>query len=153
MNMNMINERNNNIKENILLTPEEMKKNLEEINNSFNNYMKSLIKDFDESPETLQESVKYSTELIDKFKEFNDKFNLLSDEALSNKTNQNQQNNSTKSNERNKVIVDNITVKELDELINGENIKLTKTIKENDEKIKKFNEELKNLPVFKKQMK
>ena len=153
MNMNMINERNNNIKENILLTPEEMKKNLEEINNSFNNYMKSLIKDFDESPETLQESVKYSTELIDKFKEFNDKFNLLSDEALSNKTNQNQQTNSTKSNERNKVIVDNITVKELDELINGENIKLTKTIKENDEKIKKFNEELKNLPVFKKQMK
>ena len=153
MNMNMINERNNNIKENILLTPEEMKKNLEEINNSFNNYMKSLIKDFDESPETLQESVKYSTELIDKFKEFNDKFNLLSDEALLNKTNQNQQTNSTKSNERNKVIVDNITVKELDELINGENIKLTKTIKENDEKIKKFNEELKNLPVFKKQMK
>ena len=149
----MINERNNNIKENILLTPEEMKKNLEEINNSFNNYMKSLIKDFDESPETLQESVKYSTELIDKFKEFNDKFNLLSDEALLNKTNQNQQTNSTKSNERNKVIVDNITVKELDELINGENIKLTKTIKENDEKIKKFNEELKNLPVFKKQMK
>ena len=153
MNINMINERNNNIKENILLTPEEMKKNLEEINNSFNNYMKSLIKDFDESPETLQESVKYSTELIDKFKEFNDKFNLLSDEALSIKTNQNQQTNSTKSNERNKVIVDNITVKELDELINGENIKLTKTIKENDEKIKKFNEELKNLPVFKKQMK
>ena len=153
MNMNMINERNNNIKENILLTPEDMKKNLEEINNYFNNYMKSLIKDFDESPETLQESVKYSTELIDKFKEFNDKFNLLSDEALSNKTNQNQQTNSTKSNERNKVIVDNITVKELDELINGENIKLTKTIKENDEKIKKFNEELKNLPVFKKQMK
>ena len=147
----MINEINNNIQStSTLLTPEEMKKNLEKINTSFTNYLSTLIKDFDESPGNLKDSVQYSTELIDEFKAFYDKFNLLSDEVLINKAYQNQQNNNNRPNERKKIVIDNMAVKELDQIIKNDIDKLERTTKENDEKIKKFNDEIKNLPIFKK---
>ena len=117
----MRNERNNYIQSNsALLTPEEMKQNLEKINKSFSNSMNSLIKDFDENPDTFKNSVKYSTELIDEFKSFHDKFNLLNEEILSNKTYQNQQNNNIQSNERKKIIIENMAVKELEQLIKND---------------------------------
>ena len=143
----MINENNNNIQSNsTLLTPEEMKQNLEKINKSFSNYMNSLIKDFDQNPENLKDSVKYSTELIDEFKSFYDKFNILSDEVLSNKIYPNQQqNNNINSNERKKIVIDNMAVKELDQIIRNDIDKLEEKTKENNDKIKKFNEEIYNL--------
>lgn len=139
-----MNERNNNIKEKKeLLTPEQLKLKLEKINGSFNNYINSLIQDFDEHPESLQKSVQYSTELIDEFKNFYEHFNILSEEILSNKTNQIQKNNNP--NGREKIILDNLCVKELSDLISDRNNKLAKTNEENFGKIKKFNEELEKL--------
>ena len=143
----MMNERNNNIREKKeLLSPQQLKSNLEKINGSFNNYINSLIQDFDENHECLQNSVQYSTELIDEFKKFYDHFNLLSEEILSNKANQNQPNNNNSNpSERKTIIMDNLCVKELGELIADRNNKLTKTNNENKEKIKKFNDELREL--------
>ena len=126
----------------------EMKNNLEKINNSFNNYIKSLIKDFDEEPETLKNSVKYSSELIDEFKKFYEDFNILNDEILSFKPNQNQQKNNSSSKEREKIVIDYLTVKELENSITEKNNKLKNANDDNEKKIKKYNEDLNNLPIF-----
>lgn len=126
----------------------EMKNNLEKINNSFNNYIKSLIKDFDEEPETLKNSVKYSSELIDEFKKFYEDFNILNDEILSFKPNQNQQKNNSSTKEREKIVIDYLTVKELENSITEKNNKLKNANDDNEKKIKKYNEDLNNLPIF-----
>ena len=126
----------------------EMKSNLEKINNSFNNNIKSLIKDFDEEPETLKNSVKYSSELIDEFKKFYEDFNILNDEILSFKPNQNQQKNNSSTKEREKIVIDYLTVKELENSITEKNNKLKNANDDNEKKIKKYNEDLNNLPIF-----
>ena len=144
----MMSERNsNNIKQPIL-TPAEMKSSLEKINNSFSNYLNSLIKDFDKNPKTLESSVSYSTELIDNFKQFYNNFNIISDEILSNKTIAEKQSNISQQNKRNKIIIDNILVKDINEGIKRNNDKLSKTIEDNNEKITKYKNEMSNLPIF-----
>ena len=90
----------------------------------------------------MKDSVQYSKELIDKFKAFYDKFNILSDEVLINKAYQNQQNNNIRSNERKKIIIDNMAAKELDQIINNDIDKLERSTKENDDTLKKLNGEI-----------
>ena len=147
-----MNERNNNINLNPeFKTPEQLKASLEKINNSFNNYLISLIQDFDENPKTIQNSVKYSTELIDDFKNFYKEFNILGEDILNNNTNQHQENknNMQNPNERNKIYIDNTIVKDLDNSIKIRNDKLENLTKENDIKISKYLNELKDLPALK----
>ncbi len=142
-NINIINQ-NPRIK-----TPEEMKANLEKINNSFNQYLKSLIKDFDENPESLKDSVKYSSDLIDDFKQFYNEYNFLSEEVLikpnQSNMNQNQQNQSN----RNRIYIDYLSVKAMEKNINDYNNKLKKTNDENEIKINKIYEDLRKLTPVK----
>ena len=142
-NINIINQ-NPRIK-----TPEEMKANLEKINNSFNQYLKSLIKDFDENPESLKDSVKYSSDLIDDFKQFYNEYNFLSEEVLikpnQSNMNQNQQNQSN----RNRIYIDYLSVKAMEKNINDYNNKLKKTNDENEIKINKIFEDLRKLTPVK----
>ena len=51
-------------------------------------------------------------------------------------------------NERNKLYIDNTTVKDLDNTIKIRNDKLENIIKENEHKINKYYNELKDLPAF-----
>ncbi len=111
-----------------LISPEELRQNLLNINNSFCNYIKSLNKDFDESPEHLNNSMKYSKELINEFTDFYKQFNLLSGEALKENTNHKQKNSSPK-----EIIVDNIVIKYFSD-----------SLKANIDKLKKKNEETTN---------
>ena len=148
----MMNDKNNNIKSNPeFKSPEELKASLEKINNSFCNYLKSLIQDFDKDPNCIQNSVNYSTELIDDFKKFYKDYNILSEDILNSNPNQHQQNknNMQNPNERNKLYIDHTTVKDLDITIKSRNDKLENIIKDNDIKITKYYNELKDLPVFK----
>ena len=142
-NINIINQ-NPRIK-----TPEEMKANLEKINNSFNQYLKSLIKDFDENPESLKDSVKYSSDLIEDFKQFYNEYNFLSEEVLikpnQSNMNQNQQNQSN----RNRIYIDYLSVKAMEKNINDYNNKLKKTNDENEIKINKIYEDLRKLTPVK----
>ena len=140
--------RDNNINANQkehILSPEEMKQNLEKINSTFNNYLKSLIKDFDNDPKSLKDSVNYSTELIDSFKQFYNQYNLLAEDILI-KPNQNIENKNIP-NAKSEIIIDNMTVKGFEENLNEYNNKLEKTLKENDEKYKKIQEELRGLSL------
>ena len=140
--------RDNNINANQkehILSPEEMKQNLEKINNTFNSYLKSLIKDFDNDPKSLKDSVNYSTELIDSFKQFYNQYNLLAEDILI-KPNQNIENKNIP-NAKSEIIIDNMTVKGFEENLNEYNNKLEKTLKENDEKYKKIQEELRGLSL------
>ena len=146
-----MNDKNNNIKSNPeFKSPEELKTSLEKINNSFSNYLISLIQDFDKDPNCIQNSVKYSTELIEDFKKFYKDYNILSEDILNSNPNQHQQNkdNMQNPNERNKLYIDNTTVKDLDNTIKIRNDKLENIIKENEHKINKYYNELKDLPAF-----
>ena len=116
---------NSNLK---LISHEELRKNLLNINNSFCNYIKSLNKDFDESPEHLNNSMKYSKELINEFTDFYKQFNLLSEEVLKDDTNQKQKISSPK-----EIIIDNAVVKYY-----------TESLKSSIDKLKRKNEETAN---------
>ena len=111
-----------------LISHEELRKNLLNINNSFCNYIKSLNKDFDESPEHLNNSMKYSKELINEFTDFYKQFNLLSEEVLKDDANQKQKNSSPK-----EIIIDNAVVKYY-----------TESLKSSIDKLKRKNEETTN---------
>ena len=111
-----------------LISPEELRQNLLNINNSFCNYIKSLNKDFDESPEHLNNSMKYSKELINEFTDFYKQFNLLSEEVLKDDANQKQKNSSPK-----EIIIDNAVVKYY-----------TESLKSSIDKLKRKNEETTN---------
>ena len=113
-----------------LMTPEELRKHLLSINISFCNYIKSFNKEFDESPEPLNNAVKYSNQLTDDFTKFYQQFNLLTEEALKKEDNpkQNQKNSGP-----NRIIIDNMIVKQL-----------SYSIKNNIDKLKKKNEETNN---------
>ena len=134
MNQNRINNKQ-------ILSPEEMKNKIIKINNSFNNYIKSLTKDFDEDPNSYKNSCKFSSDLIDEFNQFYDNFNLLREEVL-NKNNQNPQNNIIEPKEREILIIDNIIVKDLKESFIKKNINLTNSINENKNRIAKINDDL-----------
>ena len=145
-----MNERNNNniIRENReLFTPEELKHHLEKINLSFSEYIKALNKDFDEQPDSLKNSVEYSTQIIEEFKNFYSNFNLLSDEMLTN----NVQNNNNSSNEKNEIIIDNSIVKEINYISEEKIINIIK--KQNAEikdKIDQIKKDLKSVPILQK---
>ena len=113
-----------------LMTPEELRNHLLNINRSFYNYINSFNKDFDESPEPLNSAVKYSNQLTDGFTKFYQQFNLLTEEALKKEDNpkQNQKNSGP-----NRIIIDNMIVKQL-----------SYSIKNNIDKLKKKNEETNN---------
>ena len=134
MNQNRINNKQ-------ILTAEEMKNKIIKINNSFNNYIKSLTKDFDEDPNSYKNSCKFSSDLIDEFNQFYDNFNLLREEVL-NENNQNPQNNIIEPKEREILIIDNIIVKDLKESFIKKNINLTNSINENKNRIAKINDDL-----------
>ena len=113
-----------------LMTPEELRKHLLSINISFCNYISSFNKEFDESPEPLNNAVKYSNQLTDDFTKFYQQFNLLTEEALKKEDNpkQNQKNSGP-----NRIIIDNMIVKQL-----------SYSTKNNIDKLKKKNEETNN---------
>ena len=103
---------------------------LSSINISFCNYISSFNKEFDESPEPLNNALKYSNQLTDDFTKFYQQFNLLTEEALKKEDNpkQNQKNSGP-----NRIIIDNMIVKQL-----------SYSIKNNIDKLKKKNEETNN---------
>ena len=110
-----------------LMTPEELRNELLNINISFCNYIDTFKKDFKESPEHLNNAVKYSNQLTEGFTKFYEQFNLLTEEAL--KKEDNQQQNQVNQ-DSNKIIIDNMIVKHL-----------SYNMKNNLDKLKKKNEE------------
>ena len=134
MNQNRINNKQ-------ILSPEEMKNKIIKINNSFNNYITSLTKDFDKDPNSYKDSCKFSSELIEEFNQFYDNFNLLREEVLT-KNNQNPQNNNMEPKEKETLVIDNFIVKDLKESFTKKNINLNNSINENNNRIAKINDDL-----------
>ncbi len=93
--------------------------------------------------------MKYSSDLIDDFKQFYNEYNFLSEEVLikpnQSNMNQNQQNQSN----RNRIYIDYLSVKAMEKNINDYNNKLKKTNDENEIKINKNNEDLRKLTPVK----
>ena len=133
----------NNIDPNTkLMTTQELKEKLEKINNSFCDYIKSLNQNFDETPEHLNISMKNSNILLDEFKNFYDQFNLLTEKVL-NTNNSNKEKNTT--GQKKTIIVENVIVKQLKRSIKTsiDNLKIKND--ENNNAIKKYDNELKSL--------
>ena len=95
-----------------LMSPEELRINLLNINNHFCKYIESLSEDFDKSPEYMNKSINCTKQIIDEFSKFHKQFNILHDKALNNRTKQNQKDSSPK-----EIIVDNKIVKHLSNVI------------------------------------
>ena len=125
-----------------LMTTQELKEKLEKINNSFCDYIKSLNQNFDETPEHLNISMKNSNILLDEFKNFYDQFNLLTEKVL-NTNNSNKEKNTT--GQKKTIIVENVIVKQLKRSIKTsiDNLKIKND--ENNNAIKKYDNELKSL--------
>jgi hypothetical protein len=139
----MNSKKSNNIDPNTkLMTTQELKEKLEKINNSFCNYIKSLNQNFDETPEHLNISMKNSNILLDEFKNFYDQFNLLTEKVL-NTNNSNKEKNTT--GQKKTIIVENVIVKQLKRSIKTsiDNLKIKND--ENNNAIKKYDNELKSL--------
>ena len=139
----MNSKKNNNIDPNTkLITTQELKEKLEKINNSFCDYIKSLNQNFDETPEHLNISMKNSNILLDEFKNFYDQFNLLTEKVL-NTNNSNKEKNTT--GQKKTIIVENVIVKQLKRSIKTsiDNLKIKND--ENNNAIKKYDNELKSL--------
>ena len=139
----MNSKKSNNIDPNTkLMTTQELKEKLEKINNSFCNYIKSLNQNFDETPEHLNISMKNSNILLDEFKNFYDQFNLLTEKVL-NTNNSNKEKNTT--GQKKTIIVENVIVKQLKRSIKTsiDNLKIKND--ENNNDIKKYDNELKSL--------
>ena len=139
MNSKKINNIDPNTK---LMTTQELKEKLEKINNSFCDYIKSLNQNFDETPEHLNISMKNSNILLDEFKNFYDQFNLLTEKVL-NTNNSNKEKNTT--GQKKTIIVENVIVKQLKRSIKTsiDNLKIKND--ENNNAIKKYDNELKSL--------
>ena len=139
MNSKKINNIDPNTK---LITTQELKEKLEKINNSFCDYIKSLNQNFDETPEHLNLSMKNSNILLDEFKNFYDQFNLLTEKVL-NTNNSNKEKNTT--GQKKTIIVENVIVKQLKRSIKTsiDNLKIKND--ENNNAIKKYDNELKSL--------
>ena len=139
----MNSKKSNNIDPNTkLMTTQELKEKLEKINNSFCDYIKSLNQNFDETPEHLNISMKNSNILLDEFKNFYDQFNLLTEKVL-NTNNSNKEKNTT--GQKKTIIVENVIVKQLKRSIKTsiDNLKIKND--ENNNAIKKYENELKSL--------
>ena len=139
----MNSKKSNNIDPNTkLMTTQELKEKLEKINNSFCDYIKSLNQNFDETPEHLNISMKNSNILLDEFKNFYDQFNLLTEKVLNN-NNSNKEKNTT--GQKKTIIVENVIVKQLKRSIKTsiDNLKIKND--ENNNAIKKYDNELKSL--------
>ena len=139
----MNSKKSNNIDPNTkLITTQELKEKLEKINNSFCDYIKSLNQNFDETPEHLNLSMKNSNILLDEFKNFYDQFNLLTEKVL-NTNNSNKEKNTT--GQKKTIIVENVIVKQLKRSIKTsiDNLKIKND--ENNNAIKKYENELKSL--------
>ena len=119
----MDNNTNSNQK---LMTLEELRTKLLRINNSFCNYISTFNNNFEESPEPLNNAMKYSKVLTDEFTQFYQQFNILTEEALKEEVKQNQNTNSAPK----KIIIDNLLVKHI-----------LNVNKNNLEKLKRKNEE------------
>ena len=119
----MDNNTNSNQK---LMTLEELRTKLLRINNSFCNYISTFNNNFEDSPEPLNNAMKYSKELTDDFTQFYQQFNMLTEEALKEEVKQNQNTNSAPK----KIIIDNLLVKHI-----------LNVNKNNLEKLKRKNEE------------
>ena len=140
----MNSKKSNNIDPNTkLMTTQELKEKLEKINNSFCDYIKSLNQNFDETPEHLNISMKNSNILLDEFKNFYDQFNLLTEKVL-NTNNSNKEKNTTGT-QKKTIIVENVIVKQLKRSIKAsiDNLKIKND--ENNNAIKKYENELKSL--------
>ena len=136
-------KKSNNIDPNTkLMTTQELKEKLEKINNSFCDYIKSLNQNFDETPEHLNISMKNSNILLDEFKNFYDQFNLLTEKVL-NTNNSNKEKNTA--GQKKTIIVENVIVKQLKRSIKTsiDNLKIKND--ENNNAIKKYDNELKSL--------
>ena len=119
----MDNNTNSNQK---LMTLEELRTKLLRINNSFCNYISTFNNNFEESPEPLNNAMKYSKVLTDEFTQFYQQFNILTEEALKEEVKQNQNTTSAPK----KILIDNLLVKHI-----------LNVNKNNLEKLKRKNEE------------
>ena len=121
----MDNNTNSNQK---LMTPEELRRKLLNINISFCNYINTFNHSFEDSPEPLNNAMKYSKVLTDEFTQFYQQFNILTEEALKEEVKQNQNQNQISSPK--KIVIDNMTVKQI-----------LNTNRNNLDKLKRKNEE------------
>ncbi len=128
-----------------IISPEQLKKNLLNINNSLCNYIKSLNQNFEESPELLNETSKYSDQLIDEFTNFYNQFNLLTETALKDNNNQKQTNSNLNPKS---IVIDNKMVKSFSESIEKNLFILDKKNKETDNAIKNYEKELNELKKY-----
>ena len=128
-----------------LMSPEQLKTNLLNINNYLCCYINSLNQNYDESPEHLNNTIKYSEKLMNEFTNFYEQFNKLTEEALIDNTNQKQ--NYISSNHK-KIVIDNKMIKNLSDLYKNNLNKLESKNNDTKKAIQSFEEELKNLKDF-----
>ena len=124
-----------------IISPEQLKMNLLNINKSLCNYINSLNK----SPECLNETSKYSDQLIDGFTKFYDQFNILTEEALKDTTNQNQNNLSSAPKQ---IIIDYKIIKQFSNQIDKSLNKLKKKNNETDNVIQNYVKDLKEIKEY-----
>ena len=136
----MDNNTNSNQK---LMTPEELRRKLLNINISFCNYINTFNHSFEDSPEPLNNAMKYSKVLTDEFTQFYQQFNLLTEEALKEEVKQNQNQNQISSPK--KIVIDNMTVKQILNTNRNNLDKLKRKNEETGETIKFYEDELKKI--------
>ena len=136
----MDNNTNSNQK---LMTLEELRTKLLRINNSFCNYISTFNNNFEESPEPLNNAMKYSKVLTDEFTQFYQQFNILTEEALKEEVKQNQNQNQISSPK--KIVIDNMTVKQILNTNRNNLDKLKRKNEETSKTIKFYEDELKKI--------
>ena len=128
-----------------LISPEQLKKNLLNINNSLCGYINSLNQNFDESPELLNKTTKYSDQLMNEFTNFYEQFNSLTEEFLTDNTNQKQNNISSYPKA---IVIDNKTIKHLSELYKNNLNNLVSKNNDTEKSIQYFEKDLKELKDY-----
>ena len=128
-----------------LISPEQLKKNLLNINNSLCGYINSLNQNFDESPELLNNTTKYSDQLMNEFTNFYEQFNSLTEEFLNDKANQKQNNISS---HPKAIVIDNKTIKHLSELYKNNLNNLVIKNNDTEKSIQYFEKDLKELKDY-----
>ena len=128
-----------------IISSEQLKKNLLNINNSLCGYINSLNKNFDESPELLNNTIKYSDQLINEFTNFYNQFNLLTDEVLKDNTNQ-KQNNINSSSKR--IVIDSKMIKNLSESYKNNLNNLVSKNADTEKYIQSFEKDIKELKDY-----
>ena len=131
----MDNNTNSNQK---LMTLEELRTKLLRINNSFCNYISTFNNNFEESPEPLNNAMKYSKELTDDFTQFYQQFNMLTEEALKEEVKQNQNTTSAPK----KILIDNLLVKHILNVNKNNLEKLKRKNEETNKTIENYSKEL-----------